>query len=80
MRVNHEMGGLLHDFGVTFITLGSPLEHFGCIFHVKKETGVPKVPLEATPPEFLTHLTTFWRSLFIYVCAFLMQEICTGCT
>ena len=58
-------------FGITFATLGSLLTYLGFIFWTKKQTGAPKVPLDAqrcnrlvSPHLFGHHFgVIFWRIL-----------------
>ena len=59
-------------FGINFVPLGSLLEDFGCTFRVKKQTGAPKDPRDATRNK-VTLLDTFWR-YFSHMFIFLMHK------
>ena len=71
-------GALGTTFGINFATLGSLLEHFGCTFRVKKQTGAPKVPQEAPPRKSPHPFGHLWEVSFCTFRCFLITADRSG--
>ena len=54
--------------------MGALLEHFGCTFRVKTQTGAPKVPQEAPPQKFPNPFGHLGAIIFIHFRVFYVKK------